>query len=180
MKVANHPATWGATGGYMLGKSGRNSLLAATGSLPAKYGQLQRAHNQLAQDHVQLSQQVGKLLRRRADGQRLTALRRLADRYPAFVDLDEECRVSLYSRGSQLGQRAFAAHLATVEKYARLSGRGTGSRQPQNASQDKYAAKLSRVAVQIHTTAVNAGKPGLTWDEAKAAAQKQLASRARR
>lgn len=193
-RVAMHPTTIAGAAGYLGARAGgraaaqRNSQ-KASGNLAQKYSRVMAAHNKLVQEHGRLASQMQNLQRDKTDAERVAALQGLAGRYPEFVDLDGEFKATLYSRGASMNDRAFQAHVATVEKYAHKAAMTARAQShdipmgdlPRPSATDpqaeKYAARLTREAVRIHTAAVNAGKAGYTWDDAKAEAEKVLAAR---
>jgi len=188
-QIAMHPATIAGTAGYLGARAGsKKRSMVASGDLATKYSRIQTAHNKLVQEHGRLASQMDQLLREKCDAERVAALQGLAGQYPDFIDLDAEFKATLYSRGAKMGEQAFAGHLATVEKYAHRSAMVSRSERPdiplgeisrpaREGHNDKYAARLAKTAVAIHTKAINAGQPGFTWDEAKAQAEKLLAGR---
>jgi hypothetical protein len=150
-----------------------------------KYQALQASHNRLMQDFGQAQAQVQGLLRRTVDADRTTALMGLRAKHGEIVDLEDEMSKTLYSRGANLNDEAFAAHVATVDKYAQRAlqqarlhapdlpfgeGADRGSR---SADVEKYQSALSSEAVKVHTRAVNTGK-FMTYEEAVAEAKKTI------
>ena len=187
-RAAMHPATIAGSAGYLGARAGakRNSL-KASGQTADKYSRLKSAHNALVQEHGRLANRLQVVERERTDAERVAALQNLSSQYPDFIDLDAEFAATLYSRGASMGDKAFRSHVGQVEKYAHKAAmvsrtqasdipRGEVSR-PASATTDKYAARLAKEAVRIHTAAINAGKDGFTWEEAKAQAEATIAKR---
>lgn len=143
-----------------------------------KYAALRSSHDHLVQDVGRLTAAMQRYEREAADAKRTMRLQSLAQQYPGVVDLHDELQLSLYSNGANMNDEAFEAHIATVEKYAARSA-PTGRMLPVGemagaigSSRSKYTADTVSRAVKIHTAAVNAGKSGMTWDEAIAEAEK--------
>lgn len=159
---------------FALGKGGE--------AIVQKYQALQSSHNRLMQDLGQAQARIQALDRRAADADRTTALMGLRQKYGEFVDLEDELGRTLYSRGANLSDEAFATHVATVEKYAQRASQharlhaaelpgGISDYGNRDADVERYQAALSAEAVRVHTRAVNSGKY-MTYDEAVAEAKK--------
>lgn len=149
-----------------------------------KYAALQGAHNRLVQQFGQSQAQVAALHKRAADSDRITALTNLRGKYGEFVDVEDEMSKTLYSRGANLSDEAFTAHVATVEKYAQRASQmarvraaelpmGVSDFGNRDADVERYQATLSAEAVKVHTRAANAGKH-MTYDEAIEVATKNI------
>lgn len=179
-----HTRGGGATNGRPAknGRPTKSETVAVT-----RYRRLEEAHNRLVAEHGQMAKHFHASQRKASDAERTAAVLQLASEYPEFVDVDAELDTVLYSRKSEMSDEAFGQHLAIVQKYAQKSDMVARSQRPDlpmgslaragrpaDAQSEKYAADLATEAVRLHTKAVNAGKTGYTYSDAREEAAKKL------
>lgn len=152
---------------------------ADTGTVE-KYAALQSSHNNLMKAFSQSQERVTLLERRNADLDRRAKLEKLAEQFPGMIQVDEECQVSLYSLGGNMTNEAFAAHIATVEKYAERAAKAAvyipeGDAPRTESHPEKYteASKVNQLAVKLHAKAMEKGEL-LDYDTCRAKAAEQL------
>ena len=149
-------------------------------ALQQSHKTLQGSHNKLVQEHGRLLKQTQKLHIQKQDAERRVEIDKLAARFPGFIDPTEEYQACLGGNGSAQSDEQFVDYLAKIEKFA-LRAEPVSQRLPtgQFANTDfeteKNAEALSNKAVEIHTTAVNAGKTP-TWEDSLGKAREALAT----
>ena len=143
---------------------------------------LQASHDRLLKDAAKMHDRIGQLERTNSDNARRRKLESLASEYPGIVEVDDECKVSLYSLGADMTDDQFDKHLAIVEKYAQKAAKanvyiptGEAEQTEDTAGPEKYAQmqELSRRAVKIATQRRNKGE-SIDYDEAMEIARQEL------
>jgi len=160
----------------------KEKYTADHGALVEKYSALESENTALRESYKSLADELSNYVtkftameQREADAKRRARWVELASECRC-VDVEEECKATLYSMGAEMTDDAFDSHFATVEKYARKQVDNAsipgGSFEPELAKED-YEARLNRDAVKIATEAVDAGKP-ITYREARKLAEERL------
>jgi len=187
------PAALGMGAGYMGGVAARKYAQSHHGGQKMtspdrgtkdRYSRLAAAHDSLVREHGRLAHRFEGLLREKSDAERRAAIQQLHSRYPDFVDVDAECKATLYSQKSTMDDPTFRSHLSQVERYAQRAEAVARSHRPDipmgsvdrsipEGQSDQYSARLAKEAVRIHTQAVNRGE-SMTYAEAKEKAQATL------
>lgn len=133
----------------------RYSAVSGDAAIRERYSQLLEANRRLIREVAATKTAVAELERREADKGRELQLRQLADLHPHFVDLDEELDRCLYSRGANLSDKEFAAHIADLERYAQRSSPASvmvpkGDLGAPATDKERYSQQVADAVVKLH------------------------------
>jgi len=146
-----------------------------------KYTKLQSSHDRLLQDAAKMSDRIAHLERVNADNGRRRKIDELKGQFGDFIDVEDECKATLYSLGASMDNEQFDKHIASVEKYAERAAKSsvyipTGDApMAETSGPEKYseAQAVSKRAIQIATTRRNKGET-IDYDEAMTLARAEL------
>ena len=146
-----------------------------------KYTALEAAHQDLFKDFGKAQSRIQILEQRNTDNDRRNRISALHTRFPS-VDVEEECKLSLYSLESTWTDEQFDSHLATVEKYVEKGAKEAayipdGEAPHEDNAPERYAQDqaVNTEAVKIHGEALQKGEH-MSYNEARAEAVKRLSA----
>lgn len=146
--------------------------------LKEKYSKLNEINADLMRSHSQTRQAVIELEKHNCDKDREMQIKDLYQKYPHFVQVEEELDRCLYSRGSTLDTDQFTTHLESVERYAQRSSPVTGMI-PQGtlanpvADKERYETQVSEMIVERYHRYEKQGEYR-TYDQLEAEVRKEL------
>jgi hypothetical protein len=146
--------------------------------LKERYSKLNEVNADLMRQHSQTRQAVIELEKHNCDKDREMQIKDLYQKYPHFVQVDEELDRCLYSRGSTLDTDQFTAHLSSVERYAQRSSPVTGM-VPKGtlanpvADKERYEAQVADMIVDRYHRYEKQGEYR-TYDQLEAEIRKEL------
>lgn len=158
--------------------------MAANQITPERYAALRKAQDTLVRTVGQQQAQIQALTRESADAKRQARFAQLRADHPAFpLDDEQDIRPALYSLGGNMSDAEFDRHVATIERFAQKfvqpvrlpEGERVG--QQETLDKDEYAARRSGLAIQLYQAAAGTDNE-LDWEQALAAADKQLTGKA--
>ncbi len=151
-------------------------------ALTEQYAALSDNITSLAQENAALKAGYAELKMTAADAQRRQRISELHGKFPSFVNPQDEAARCLYSAGSTMDDAEFDRHIEMVESYAArvpaitpmVPGGVMPDRfQDRSVESEKYEADLSKMAVEVFTSAQAAGEK-LTYEQAREKAKAQL------
>lgn len=88
--------------------------------LAERYAQLQKVNERFMNTQQEMREAIVNLEQRAVDGERIQVISNLCEHYKStgILDRSELLETCLYSNGSEMGQVAFDAHIATLTKLA--------------------------------------------------------------
>jgi hypothetical protein len=158
--------------------------MAANQVTPERYAALRKAQDTLVRTVGQQQAQIQLLSRESADARRQARFAKLRADHPRFpIDDEQDVRPALYSMGGQMSDAEFERHVLQMERYAqkwvesvRLP-EGELDRPMETSDREQYAERRSGLAVQLYQAAAGTDAE-LDWEQALAAADKQLTGKA--
>lgn len=146
--------------------------------LKERYSKLNEVNVDLLRQHGQTRQAVVELEKRESDKDRELKIKDLYQKFPHFVQVEEELDRCLYSRGSTLDYDQFASHVESVERYAQRSSPVTnmvphGSVANPVADKERYEAQLNDKVIDRYHQYEKQGKY-LSYEQLVAEVRKEM------
>lgn len=150
--------------------------------LKDKYAKVHEVNTDLMTKYGETRKAVVELEKKACDSDREMKVKDLYQKFPNFINADEELDRCLYSRGSEMTTDQFCSHLESLERYAERSSPFSkmvpdGQLPDPKKDTDQYEQQLTERVVDRYTKLAAKGDIK-TWDELEAEVRAELTGKA--